>query len=60
MIKHCPNCLRHAATELVPAVQHTVTNYINGASRTTTKTAVPPYRICTYCGYSFGYEEEEQ
>lgn len=57
MIKHCPGCLRHTVTELVPATQHTTTNYINGTSQTTTETAVPPYRICTWCGWSFGYEE---
>ena len=59
MIKHCPNCMRHSATELVPAAVQRVTEFVNGVTRVTEVVAVPPYRICTHCGHFHGYIDEE-
>ncbi len=56
--KPCPNCLRTTVTELVPATFRTHTTYPTGLKLVSTELVTPPYRICTWCGYTHGYEED--
>ena len=48
MIKHCPGCLRHAETDVIPASS----GWWQGKAFT-----IPAQHICTHCGHSYGFEE---
>jgi hypothetical protein len=59
MIRHCPNCLRHTETEHVSAESVEEPYYDGSIRKLRVTTVIPGYSVCTYCGWCYGYDQDD-
>lgn len=59
MIRPCPNCMRHTETDCVPAEAIQEPYYEGSVRKLKTVTVIPGYSVCTFCGWCYGYDNEQ-